>query len=160
MISILPCYDHLPILLSHLTVHTASDVHYRTFTVKAKREGNLEPSFDYQTVFDKFKRVSSAVRLTDATNLVARLALRQKASGLAYFTDDDGNGKLDRLFVEQPGGRATWGTDRKPLRCRRVMEKVLQFDPTWGSNCYGMKLSMFVTVDMDGASAIVAYHGT
>ena len=109
-------------------------------------------SFDYQTVFDKFKRVSSAVRLTDSTDLVARLALRQKASGLAYFTDDDGNGKLDRLFVEQPGGRATWGTDRKPLRCRRVMEKVLQFDPTWGSNCYGMKLSMFVTVDMDTTS--------
>ena len=37
------------------------------------------------------------------------------------------------------------------------MEKVLQFDPTWGSNCYGMKLSMFVTVDIDGTSAIVAY---
>jgi hypothetical protein len=117
----------------------------------------MEPSFDYRLVYDKFKRVSSAVRLTDITDLVATLALRKEATGLAYFTEDDGEGRLHRLFVEQAGAQDCWGTRRKRLRCGKVLRNVLQFDPTWGSNCYGMKLSMFITVAEDGSSTILAY---
>ena len=125
----------------------------RVFTVRSKREGILNPSFDYQTVYNKFKKSSASVRLTDVVDLVARLAVCKEKTGLEYFTEEDGQGQLIRIFVEQAGAREVWGTDRK--RC--FIENVLQFDPTWGTNCYGMKLSMFVTVDGRGASTILAY---
>ena len=76
--------------------------------------------------YNKFKKSSASVRLTDVVDLVASLAVRKEKTGLEYFTEEDGQGQLIRIFVEQAGARAVWGSDRK--RC--FIENVLQFDPT------------------------------
>ena len=131
---------------------SAAAVH-RLLLAKSRRDGIAHPSFDYNTVYDKFLRQSNADKELDVTGLLEALAVRRVQLGLQYFNDSDKDGCITRLFVECRFGRHTWGTKRK----QHFLKNVLIFDPTFGTNCYKMKFSMFVTVDEEGASRVIAY---
>ena len=106
--------------------------------------------FTYDDVYNKFCRQNAATRLKDATSFVQCLAQRQLETGLQYFVESDGDCRIDKVWVQCAGSHKVWGVGG-------AWENVLLFDPTFGINCYGMKLSMFVTVDKDGASKILAF---
>ena len=125
----------------------AKDI-YKVLAV-ACMDANEMPTFTYKDVWDRYKRVMPAERAKDACKLVEHLAARKATDGLEYFveTDPPDGGRIDRIFIECRGGKRAWGTHRN----------VLIFDPTFGSNCFDMKLSMFVTVDKDGRSLVTSY---
>ena len=62
-------------------------------------------------------------------------------------------GRLDRVWVECATARDTWGTKRTT----KIIHIILLFDPTWGTNCYDMKLSMLVTISREDESKILSY---
>ena len=144
-------YDELGNLLAEAGL-AAKDIH-RVFVVKSKREGLEDPTFKREDVYDKYIRVSATARALDARGLVEKLAARKLQTGLVYVVDQDHEGRIERIFVECSGAQEIWGTRRK--RC--FIEMVLMFDPTFGTNCYGMKLSMFVSVSVEGETKILAY---
>jgi hypothetical protein len=141
--------------LGHLLADSglSAKIIHRVFVTKAKRDGINEPMFSYGDIYDRFVRVSKAVRSLDAGKLVERLVERKAQSGLEYFIDHDGHNCIVRVFAVLNGAKATWGTRRKQL----IFENVLFIDPTFGTNCYGMKLTMFVTIDAEGATRVLAY---
>ena len=145
-----PSFDELGELLAEAGFG-AKDI-YRALVVKAARE-KVELSFKREDVYDRYVRSSSALRVKDACLLIQQLATRKAQTGLEYFVEDDDNGRCDRIFAECAGGRGIWGTARKSY----IIQLVLFFDPTWGTNAYGMKLSMFVTVSKEGETKILAY---
>jgi hypothetical protein len=144
-------YNELGHLLSEAGF-SAKDI-MKVFLVKAQREGVTEPMFNHQDVYNKFVRLSSSARALDACGLVEQLSTRKMKTGLEYFWEPDLDGRIDRIFVECVNGKNVWGT----ARTSKIIRNVLLFDPTFGSNCYGMKLSMFVTVSSEGDTKIVAY---
>ena len=123
------------------------------FVTKCRRDGVEQPPFTYEQVYNKFVRKSVSQRSLDANGLVERLAIRKQTTGLQYFVDADEECRLDRLFAECVGATTVWGTARKV----HVVRNVLFFDPTWGTNCFGLKLSLFITVTNEGETRILAY---
>lgn len=126
---------------------------YHLLLAKSRRDGVTNPHFTYQSIYDKFARISTAEKQLDVSGLLERLAVRKAESQLEYFTETDRSGRLKLLFVECRHGKDLWGT----TRTQNFIGNVLVFDPTFGTNCYGMKFSMFVSVSGEGESRVIAY---
>ena len=144
-------FDDLGELLAE-SGFSAKDIH-RVFVTRCRREGNAFPTFKCEDVYDRFVRASAHTRQFDATNLLVKLAERRLRTGLQFFHDVDNKNKFDRLWVECAHGQTVWGSQRSSY----IIDNVLFFDPTFGTNSYGMKLSMFCTVDSEGFTKVIAY---
>lgn len=140
-------FDYLGRLLaaSNLTAQTIRSVFYTL----AKWE-NLDVRWEYQDIYNRFVRSSGCL---DASGFINMLQERNEQTGLSFFFDTDETNAVNRAFVEAKGARDIWGTDRPDSGIRNV----LLFDPTFGTNAYGLKLSCFVTVDGNGSTRILAY---
>ena len=79
--------------------------------------------------------------------LLEYLQQKKKAKDLHYFYRLDGD-RLEMVFWEVDGGLKDWA--------RGGELNVLLFDPTWGTNRYGMKLACFTTVAPTGRTIINA----
>tara|TARA_B110000027_G_scaffold48714_1_gene53310 strand:+ start:1222 stop:3630 length:2409 start_codon:yes stop_codon:yes gene_type:complete len=121
----------------------------QVFKTRAKEEG-IEYGALYPDVYNAFVRGDSTL---DATGLVTMLRAREYREGLLHFIEVDEENCITRTFVEVDGARKIWGTDRINYR----LGNVLMFDATFGTNQYGLKLSLFLTVDEDGSSRVLAY---
>ena len=71
--------------------------------------------------------------------------MRKRDKGLQYFFRLNGN-RLEKLFLELEGGFEDWASGGQ--------QNVLLFDPTWGTNKYGLKLACFCTVAPTGKTII------
>ena len=113
---------------------------------KAKDEG-FRTDWSYDDVYSLIKdvRAMSSAKDLDATNLLEYLTEREKTFGLRYFARTDGD-RLNMLFFELEGGFDDWA-------CGGT-ENVLMFDPTWGTNKYGVKLACFTTVAPTGRTVV------
>ena len=121
----------------------AKDI-YKVFALACMDEGNM-PTFTYRDIWNTYKRVMPKERAQDACKLVEQLAARKATDGLEYFVESDG-GRIDRIFVECRNARKIW-----------MAGMVLFYDPTFGTNSFDLKLTMFVTVNKDGRSVLLAY---
>ena len=102
----------------------------------------------YQDVRSMFRSSASERRL-DASDLIEFLHERQREVGLDCKARTDEADRLSLVFVELIGGQEDWASAGQ--------DNVLLFDPTWGTNMYGLKLSCFVTVSGLGQSVILAF---
>ena len=97
--------------------------------------------------------VTNAFRATplekklDSAKLIELLAARRDDQNLKFFAQHDSN-KLVRVFVQLDVALSDWA--------RGGVNNVLLFDPTWGTNCYGLKLCCFTTVIGTGQTVILA----
>ena len=146
-----PEFDELGSLLAE-SGFSAKDI-VRVFQTKSKREGNCEPMFNYEDVYSKFIRSTAAARALDVTGVLEHLVLRRERNRLLFFHEADALARMERLFVECAGAQDVWGTRRTYFQ----LQNVLLFDATFGTNCYRMKLSIFVTVTAHGCTKILAY---
>ena len=102
----------------------------------------------YQDIRSMF-RSSASERQLDARDLIDFLHERQRDFGLDCKARTDESDRLSLVFIELDGGQADWASAGQ--------DNVLLFDPTWGTNMYGLKLSCFVTVSGLGQSVILAF---
>ena len=131
----------------------AKDI-YRILVTKLRRDGHADPpTFTYETVYEKYIRPLPAAHDLDAAGLVETLSAAKAEQGLEFFFEDDKQGNMLRVFAVLKGATEVWGTQRT---CK-IIRNVLFFDPTFGTNRFGMKLSMFVTVGPNGETIILAY---
>ena len=145
-------YDELGHLLAAASI-APKDIFRVLVTKHAADTGDDEPTFTYNDVYDRYCRSSVSSKLSDVLELIPKLADRKTKTGLEYFVESDGNNRLERLWVECANARQVWGTGRTKYK----LGNVLIFDPTFGTNRYGMKLSLFVTVGPEGETVILAY---
>ena len=83
----------------------------------------------------------------DASGLLDFLQERRD-TGYQCFVRADGEGCLDRIFFELEDALTDYAVGGA--------DNVLLFDPTHGTNKYGLKLALFVTVAATGASVALA----
>ena len=114
----------------------------------AARSHSLEMTWNYKMVYDKFVNVGVDHQF-DASGYLKLLVQRERSAGLRYFADTDVHGSLDRVFVEMPRALHTWALGGR--------NNVLLVDPTHGTNRYGMKLTMFISITESGSTVILAY---
>jgi hypothetical protein len=72
---------------------------------------------------------------------------KQKQEGLQSYVTTWGS-KIDKVFVQMEDGFRDWALGGD--------DNVLLFDPTHGTNRYGMKLCAFVSVSGSGQTIILA----
>mmetsp|Transcript_17612 Transcript_17612/g.43805 ORF Transcript_17612/g.43805 Transcript_17612/m.43805 type:complete len:178 (-) Transcript_17612:811-1344(-) len=123
-----------------------------TFIDKKAQELGITIAWEYNDVYNIF-RSSPGARLHDATNLLEYLAERKELTGLAYEASLDETGRLQAVFFEIEGGTdfyAATSFESARAQC------ALQYDTTWGTNTWGMKLGCFTTVNPDGSTRILA----
>ena len=125
----------------------------QVFVTKAQRDG-VEQTFLYQDVYNKFVRSRTTLDASGfASMLIAREGSAHAGIALRHFIQTDANNHITRTFVELQGAREIWGSSRAKFK----VSNVLLFDPTFGTNKFGLKLSMFITVDGEGNSFVLAY---
>ena len=109
-------------------------------------ERKLDVDFwDYQKVYNTFVRPLGGGGL-DATDFIEILEER-RSNGYKYFFQTDENGRLERLSFEMDDAMQSYALGGD--------ENVLLFDPTFGTNKYGLQLSMFTAVAETGATVIL-----
>ena len=113
---------------------------------KAKNE-DIDITFNYKDVYDAFP-TNVAARGFDAKGLVELLAARENELGQRYFMTTDTCGFVNKVFFQLEGSLMEWS---KSEQCN-----VLLFDPTHGTNRYGMKLCCFTTVGPTGQTVVMA----
>ena len=143
--------DDVGLLMARAGI-SARDI-YKVFSVACMDGGQL-PNFTYEDIYNKYKRVLAADRVNDACQLVEHLAARKATSNLEYFVELSG-GRIDCIFVECDNAQQVWGTAN--VGNDDELHNVLMFDPTFGTNSFDMKMSMFVTVNGDGRTVVLAY---
>jgi hypothetical protein len=108
-----------------------------------------EVTFTYLDVANAFAPTGAA-RTFDATNLFAKLQEREKLKGLMFDIEIDASASdegLTRVFFEIDGAQELWES---------CGGKVLIFDTKHGTQRYGLKLALLVTVDNNGTTRILA----
>ena len=110
------------------------------------KDRGIEPSWKVEDVREEF-RAHQVEKQLDATNLFEYLEAQKRDKGLQFYQRLDGD-RLDRVFWELEGGLREWA--------RGGDSNVLLFDPTWGTNMYGLKLACFTTVASTGRTVIIA----
>jgi hypothetical protein len=80
------------------------------------------------------------------THALEHLNDRQRNLGLDYQAECDEAGCLDKVFFVLEGGLELWQKG-----C-----KITLFDTKKGTNMYGYNVALFVTVDPDGVTRILA----
>lgn len=133
-------YENLASLLARSNLGAAAIC--RVLQTKADDEGR-DISWTRDDIYQKFKR--SQLSTADASGLAELLLKRLMETGLRFFIESDEAASLSRIFVEMPEASQVW------------QGQVLLLDATHGTNQYGMKLSLFVTVDGHGRSVILAF---
>ena len=81
-------------------------------------------------------------------DLMELLRERKDTLNLAFFVQTDAEHVFERIWIEMEGAQKTWAHGGN--------DNVLLFDPTWGTNKEGHKLCCFVTIDLTGATVIIA----
>ena len=110
---------------------------------------NIDPNlWEYDDVLRQFPSDLSISDDFDATGLIEMLENRNEESGLKYFCRAGAAGHINKLFVELEEGRSDYA------RCGKL--NTILFDPTHGTNRYGLKLCCFVTVGCTGQTVILA----
>ena len=110
-------------------------------------EWGLPVTWNYDDVHAKFTP-SVLSRDMDATGLLGLLLEREQVGGFKSLVSTDAAGCIDKVFAELDGAMAEWAVGGS--------ENVLLFDPTHGTNRYGIKLCCFTTVGSTGQSVILA----
>ena len=103
--------------------------------------------WNYQDIREAFP-ASLTKREFDAKGLVELLQKRQSESGAGYFAETDECGFLKRVFAQLDDSAKEWA--------RTPDANIVLFDPTHGTNRYGMKLCCFTTVGPTGQTVILA----
>ncbi|MGH7973877.1 MAG: hypothetical protein ACREBR_00025 [bacterium] len=117
------------------------------FLAEKSREANKEVTFTYGDIKSALSDKQKTKAL-DTTQLFQYLTDRQNVdSNLGFELYQDNAQKLNRVFFVLKGGRELW--------CSMGASLVL-FDTKHGTNAYGFKLGLFVTVDENGITRIVA----
>lgn len=113
---------------------------------KFMKEKGEDAKWYVQDVRQLFRAHQTEVQL-DATNLLEYLQEQEKTTGLRYKYRVEGD-RLNMVFWELEGGLADWA--------RGGETNVLLFDPTWGTNRYGLKLACFTTVAPTGRTVVLS----
>ena len=126
--------------------HPPSEI-YRLLQARAA-DLQIPSRFTVGDVANRFPLSSSTMDF-DATGLVEFLNSRERTLDLRYFITTDLSSKVDKVFVQLEGSLEEWvaGGD----------SNVLLFDPTHGTNKYGMKLCCFCTISSLGQTVILAF---
>jgi hypothetical protein len=103
-------------------------------------------TWDYKKVYNACSELHKQNAL-DASGLLDFLQERRD-TGYQCFVRADGEGCLDRIFFELEDALTDYAVGGA--------DNVLLFDPTHGTNKYGLKLALFVTVAATGASVALA----
>ncbi|MGH7955104.1 MAG: hypothetical protein ACREOZ_04005, partial [Gloeomargaritales cyanobacterium] len=117
------------------------------FLAEKCRETNSEISFTYSDIKNALSD-KPKMKVLDTTHLFQYLADRQKSDpNLGFDLDRDDDQKLCRVFFVFKGGQELWSN---------MGSRLVLFDTKHGTNTYGFKLGLFVTVDENGKTRIVA----
>ena len=107
---------------------------------------SLDITWDKEDIRQRF--ANAAQNEFDMADMVDYLGARRHRTGCKYFCQLKDNGEPRRIWVELNNAFTEWAcTD----------DNVLLFDPTWGTNRYGMKLCCFTTVAPTGQTVILAF---
>ena len=116
------------------------------FRNKAK-EDNIPISWNEQDIRQAFVRPHQNDNF-EVAHLVELLMSRERDKGCKSFVQTNNAKEFARIFVELDDGFKEWAT---------TDANVVLFDPTWGTNKYGMKLCCFTTVAGNGQTVILAF---
>ena len=132
--------------------HMPARVIHDTLVANAPRFG-FPITWTRETVAARFcsRAADPAIDMSSAFEYLSR---RQELDGLQFFMQTDPSAEagcvhVSKLFVELEGAKLEWA------RCGE--NNILLFDPTWGTNRYGLKLCNVVTVGQTGASVVLAF---
>ena len=103
-------------------------------------------TWNYGDVYSTFP-ANIRKRQFDASGLVQLLEERLAQQGHRYFMTTDACGFTNKLFVQLDDSYLEWA---------RCTHNILLFDPTHGTNRYGMKLCCFTTVGPTGQTVVLA----
>ena len=125
-----------------------SAVHIKdVLDTKGREEGWDLNHWNYQDVRAAFP-TSVGNRDFDAVGLVELLQQRATELGMMYFAQTDESGFVKRVFAQLDDSISEWA--------RTGEANIVLFDPTHGTNRYGMKLCCFTTVGPTGQTVILA----
>ena len=119
----------------------------RVFDCYAKRN-DTRISWTYQDIYKRFIADQTTAE-HDCEGFIDLLLSYERKTGNQFFITTDDLGFMNRSWVEMPGARQEWARNGK--------SNVLMIDATCGTNRYGMKLTLFVTVDGLGRTLLLAY---
>jgi hypothetical protein len=114
---------------------------------KGREEGLDLSDWSYKDVYEAFP-ASVGKRDFDAAGVVELLQKRAEILGMRYFAQVDELNFVKRIFAQLDDSTKEWA------RCKGG--NVVLFDPTHGTNRYGMKLCCFTTVGPTGQTVILA----
>ena len=120
---------------------------FEALQTHAKTHG-LSTSFNVEDVRSRFPQ-SSTERDYDATGLVEYLAERQRDMGMKSYVKTDQSGHINRVFVQLDNSMEEYACSGQ--------NNVIMFDPTAGTNRYGLKLCCFTTVGSTGQTVVLAF---
>ena len=143
--SVCACTDNMLCCVSGLPPRHVHQV----LIAEAERRGlGEESSFDYNWVYRRYFLICSEASFLDLSGVVTALQERLNTSGLRFEVHLDKLGYAECVFFELTGGMEEWS--------RSPDTNVMLFDPTHGTNRYGLKLCCFVAVSHTGRSTILA----
>jgi hypothetical protein len=117
------------------------------FLSQAKING-FDVTWNIKDVYDWFPP-NVVNRQYDAAGLAQLLQKRSEEKGLKYKFTTDQAGFTTKVFAQLEGSTEEWA--------RALDHNVVLFDPTHGTNRYGMKLCCFTTVGPTGQTVILAF---
>ena len=120
---------------------------YEALQTHAKEYG-LSTDFNMEDVRWRFPQ-SVRERDYDATGLVEFLAERESNLGMKNYVKTDQSGHINRVFVQLDNSKEEYAAGGE--------HNVVMFDPTAGTNRYGLKLCCFTTVGSSGQTVILAF---
>ena len=129
---------------SHLSATTIDDV----FKNKAREDG-IPVTWNREDVRNAGFQPPAADASLDATGFAEELLKRKEEYGLGHAVKTDQSGTISGVVVEMDGAFADWAQGGD--------DNVLLFDPTHGTNRYGLKLCCFTTVNSSGMTKILAF---
>ena len=115
------------------------------FASQAKHLG-IRVSWNNEDVRSRFP-INVLRRADDASGLAELLQQRKDTLGMKYYMKMNAAGFTNQIFAQLDESMSDWAT---------ITDNVLLFDPTWGTNRYGMKLCCFTTVGPTGQTVILA----
>lgn len=125
---------------------SAADIFQVVCKESVRRKLGDVPTFTRDDIYEWYIRPLS-VAAYDMDHLMALIEANEQ-KGLASKVHHTG-GRISRIFTEVAAGKLEWALGGD--------ENVLMFDPTHGSNRYGLKLCCFTTVAKSGQTIVLAW---
>ena len=149
-------YDSLVRLLVAAAVPCETTM--RVLRAKADMDG-VTVNWLYEDVYNKYYRSAGHFGTQGFLDVLRK---RRQESNLDFCLETLSDDSIHRVFVEMPQGKLLWGSTQDSsvpygYQNSYVTDRILFIDPTCNTNKYGMKLSMFVTIDIDGFTRILGY---